>query len=262
MNATEESDYSDAVIGSIEMVYGKNFLSPGGPEEVARIVDGLTIEGELVLDLGCGLGGGSLALAGDLGAAKVISIDVDPDMVARTARAADALGLAGKIEPRNVEPGPIPYPDDTFDLVFSKDVIAHVPDKAAFYAEIFRVLKPGGAFAGSDWHKAAKDHSQAFEDWAGQLRDSGLWFEFTPVEGHRDLMVAAGFQDISIVDRRVAISEGEKSLVRIRDTSRDALIALMGEDGLAGLEFRTEARLCALRAGDLQHCRLRARKPG
>jgi ubiquinone/menaquinone biosynthesis C-methylase UbiE len=35
--------------------------------------------------------------------------------------------------------------------VFSKDALLHVPDKDALFAEIFRVLKPGGVFAASNW---------------------------------------------------------------------------------------------------------------
>ena len=48
-------------------------------------------------------------------------------------------------------PGPLPFADASFDIVFSKDALLHVPDKDALFAEIFRVLKPGGVFAASDW---------------------------------------------------------------------------------------------------------------
>ena len=48
-------------------------------------------------------------------------------------------------------PGPLPFADAAFDVVFSKDALLHVPDKDALFAEIFRVLKPGGVFAASDW---------------------------------------------------------------------------------------------------------------
>ena len=48
-------------------------------------------------------------------------------------------------------PGRCPLRTPAFDVVFSKDALLHVPDKEALFAEIFRVLKPGGVFAASNW---------------------------------------------------------------------------------------------------------------
>jgi ubiquinone/menaquinone biosynthesis C-methylase UbiE len=49
-------------------------------------------------------------------------------------------------------PGPLPLKRGvSFDIVFSKDALLHVPDKDALFAEIFRVLKPGGVFRRVDW---------------------------------------------------------------------------------------------------------------
>ena len=50
-----------------------------------------------------------------------------------------------------VEPGPLPFADQSFDAVFTKDAIVHIPDKPPFYREVLRVLRPGGLFVGSDW---------------------------------------------------------------------------------------------------------------
>jgi hypothetical protein len=49
--------YDDAMIEFFEALSGKGFLSPGGPEELARILDGLDLAGRVVLDIGCGSGG-------------------------------------------------------------------------------------------------------------------------------------------------------------------------------------------------------------
>ena len=146
-----EKQYSDAVRASVETVYGAGFLSPGGAAEVGHILDGLAIAGRDVLDLGCGPGGAAVALAGDLGAGRVLGIDVDAQTLERAAETVAAVGLADRITLKLVEPGPLPLPDGSFDVVFSKDVIAHVTDKDTLYGEILRVLRPGGAFAGSDW---------------------------------------------------------------------------------------------------------------
>ena len=71
-----ERQYSDAVLVSMQSLYGKGFLSPGGAAEVFQIVDGVAVEGRHVLDLGCGIGGATAVLAGELGAARVVGIEV------------------------------------------------------------------------------------------------------------------------------------------------------------------------------------------
>ena len=258
-----QTQYSDAIFDSVQLVYGRGFLSQGGPAEVAEIVSGLPVAGGAALDLGCGLGGGAVALAGDLGAGAVTAIDVEPDAIARAQATVEAAGLSERVMPRLVEPGPLPFPDRIFDLVFSKDVIAHIPDKPALYREIFRVLQPGGWFAASDWHKAREEvESEALEAWAGQLRASGLWFEFTPPGGHARAMTDAGFGSIEIRDRSPwAVRMARDCEARILGPIRDELRRILGAEGTDGLLLRTRSRADAMKAGDLLHCHLRARRP-
>jgi ubiquinone/menaquinone biosynthesis C-methylase UbiE len=94
-----------------------------------------------VLDIGCGSGGITVSLARDHGAGRVIGIDVEAPVCARARERAEKAGLADRVEIRQVEPGPLPLPDASVDLVFSKDSIVHIPDKAALAREAFRVLR-------------------------------------------------------------------------------------------------------------------------
>src|SRR5690606_9272935 len=143
--------YDDATTEFLEALWGDGYLSPGGPEEVARILAGLDLVGRTVLDVGCGSGGITVALVRDHGAGKVVGIDVEAPVCAKARARAANDGLTERIEIREVRPGPFPLPDGSVDLVFSKDSIVHIPGKAALAAEAFRVLRPGGWFAASDW---------------------------------------------------------------------------------------------------------------
>lgn len=258
-----EKQYSDAVRASVETVYGAGFLSPGGAAEVGHILDGLAIEGRDVLDLGCGPGGGAVTLAGNLGAGRVLGIDVEADTLERAAETVAAAGLADRITLKLVEPGPLPLPDGSFDVVFSKDVIAHVTDKDTLYDEILRVLRPGGAFAGSDWMRGGDGPlSKDFNDWLEQLESSGLRFEFVTAAASARGLGAAGFEEVKVRDHSDwTLREGRRNLDSILGPDRETLTDILGEEGFEGLVFRTRARIAALDSGDLLHCHLRARSP-
>ena len=145
-----EEEYSDALVDFLEVLWGEGYLSPGGAEEVARVLDRVDLTDRHVLDIGCGSGGIALSLAADYGAAHVTGIDVEDTVLGKAQYRAAARGLEGRVEFRKVAPGPLPFADGHFDVVFSKDAIVHIPDKAAVFADIHRVLVPGGQLAASD----------------------------------------------------------------------------------------------------------------
>ena len=140
-------DFTDA----LQFMWGEGFLSPGGPEEVAEMVAGIDVSDKRVLDIGSGLGGVDILLATKHGAAQVIGIDVEEQLVESARALISAKGLMERVTFQLVVPGPLPFPDASFDVVFSKDAMVHIADKAALYAEVLRVLKPSGWFTAADW---------------------------------------------------------------------------------------------------------------
>lgn len=194
-----EEHYDDQFAAFLEEIWGEGFMSPGGPEEVARVLDGLDLNGKRVLDIGCGTGAIVLLLARDHGAAEVVGIDVEDTVcgIARQ-RAADA-GLSDRIEIIKVDPGPFPFADESFDIVFSKDSIIHITDKEGLAAEVFRILKPGGHFAASDW--LISHDGTPSPEMARYIELEGLDFAMASPERYARALRAAGFEDVQTINR-------------------------------------------------------------
>jgi SAM-dependent methyltransferase len=99
---------------------------------------------ERVLDLGSGAGTDSLVAAQMVGEqGRVTGIDMTPEMLAKARSAAATMGV-GNVEFVEGEAERLPFADASFDVVVSNGVIDLIPDKDAVFAELYRVLAPGG----------------------------------------------------------------------------------------------------------------------
>jgi SAM-dependent methyltransferase len=99
---------------------------------------------QTVLDLGCGAGTDLLIAAQMVGPeGRAMGVDMTPSMLDRAQASAAAMGLAN-VETHESLIERLPLEDASVDLVISNGVIDLVPDKQAVFAEIDRVLRPGG----------------------------------------------------------------------------------------------------------------------
>jgi len=134
----EDLDYP-AELANVPESAVESFAGVANPWQLGRLD-----AGERVLDLGSGAGTDSLIAAQMVGErGNVTGIDLTPSMLTKARASAAAMGLSNA-EFVEAEAERLPFADESFDVVISNGVIDLIPDKDAVFAELHRVLVPGG----------------------------------------------------------------------------------------------------------------------
>ena len=111
---------------------------------------------EVVLDVGCGLGGSSLQLAREWGCSTV-GISISPVQIVAARSLAQALGLHSQCEFLIEDASQSPFRDAVFDVIWSVECTEDVEEKAAFFRRMLPLLRPGGRFAIAAWTGRTND---------------------------------------------------------------------------------------------------------
>lgn len=258
--SNNDLQYPEEFIDRLEILWGEGFLSPGGADEINLILQGIDVSNKSVLDIGCGTGGAEVVLARDFDAQTITGIDVEPQLTERTDKLIARKGLSGKVKIMLVDPGPLEFANDEFDIVFSKDSMIHIPDKAAIFREILRVLKPGGVFAGSDW--LVGENADSMPEWQSVRKLSHLDFKISTAAETEAAMKFAGFKNVSTLDRNAWYAEISASeYEQLNGPLRKRILEVVDEQIYHHwMKIRRAFRDSAL-AGALRPTHLRGYKP-
>jgi SAM-dependent methyltransferase len=141
--------------------------------------------GLTLLDVGCGPGTITVDLARRLAPGHVVGVDASAEIVKQAA----ALAQDEAVHNATFQPGDVyalDFPDDSFDIVHTHQVLQHVANPIAAIREIRRVLKPGGLFAARDvdyggvaWYPELP----GLATWMTIYRDVHFWNGGTPDAG-------------------------------------------------------------------------------
>lgn len=159
--------------------------------------------GERLLDMGSGVGGPARWIAAHYGC-HVTGIDLTADFCTAAQALNAVTGMTGKVTIVTGSATELPFPDGSFDRVYSQNVIMNIADKARFYSEARRVVKPGGmlAFSNIGMGPAGSPHYPV--QWATSAASS---FLSTPEES-RTQMLAAGLEILSFRDTTEELRAG------------------------------------------------------
>lgn len=137
--AAEFLGYDPADLAALPSECTASFAGIANPHLIAPI-----LPGETVLDIGCGTGTDLLIAARRVGpTGRAIGIDMTEAMRDRALNSAAAAELSN-VEVHRADATMLPLPDANVDVVISNGVLNLVPEKEKAFAEIWRVLRPGG----------------------------------------------------------------------------------------------------------------------
>ena len=233
----EYGNYDSDVYRHVRMeTYGVDFgqtswVTTEESEQIPQMLE-LT-SNSAVLEIGCGSGAYALHLAQTVGC-SVTGLDINALGIRNASQLALDRGMARQVRFEVCDVSrPLPFADETFDAVFSNDVLCHVPGRLSLLAELYRVLRPGvGQMRLGDALIIGGIVSQE----EISTRSSIGYYLFSPPGENERLMLQAGFSNIKTLDTTQHAAGTAARWHQARQKYKDRLIVAEGEQNWAGLQ--------------------------
>ncbi|PON62187.1 Phosphoethanolamine N-methyltransferase [Parasponia andersonii] len=205
-----------------ERVFGSGFVSTGGIETTKEFVAKLDLKlGQRVLDVGCGIGGGDFYMAENFDV-EVVGIDLSVNMISLALER--AIGLKCAVEFEVADCTTKTYPDNSFDVIYSRDTILHIQDKPALFRSFYKWLKPGGKVLISDYCKSAGTPTSEF---AKYIKERG--YDLHDVEAYGQMLRNAGFEEVTAEDRTGQFMQVLQRELDVLEKEKDEFISDFSE---------------------------------
>ncbi|MBT3735379.1 MAG: methyltransferase domain-containing protein [Gammaproteobacteria bacterium] len=191
----DAGQYTRDSILKYELVYGTNFVSPGGVRCATRLIKKLGLPAHArVLDVGCGLGGSAFLMAQEFGL-DVDAIDLSENMLALVRERLAQTELAKQVQLKNQNCLELNV-QNYYDAIYSREVFLHIDDKQQLFSNLYTALKPSGKLLFTDY---CCDEKPWQSDFSAYVKSRG--YHLCTVSDYRKLLEAAGFGIIEAIDR-------------------------------------------------------------
>ncbi len=256
---THEDEYHDNMVTMLELIWGKGYMAPGGPGNVAKLLHGIDTQGKRILDIGCGIGGPAFEMAGTHGA-NVVGVDLEAVLISRAKQAASDLDLSEKCEFRAVTTGPLPFADASFDIVISSGALTQIADKAGILAEAYRVLNPGGYLSCYEWLGSTGEYSEDMRYW---FEVEGLTYELETLDGFHDQFISSGFVEVVAEDATDWYrDEVRREHELIQGDLYPRMVELLDQEDADHFVENWRALVVVIDKGEMRQGYCRGRRPG
>ena len=256
--SAHENEYHDNMVAMLELIWGEGYMAPGGPGNVARLLDRIDTRGKRILDVGCGIGGPALEMA-QMHGAEVVGIDLEAPLVERATAAARERGLGDRCRFEVVRPGPFPFTSHSFDIVLSSGAVTQTNDTAGIIADSLRVLKPGGVFTCYEWMRIDAPYSDDMLRW---LKLEELTYVLETIETFAQLLRDAGFENVEARDASAWYRrECRREYERIRGDLYPRMVELLGQHDADHFVENWQAMTVVCESGEMRQAYFRGRRP-
>jgi len=215
----DSSQYTAPSIRQYELVYGEDFVAPGGRLMAAELIERMALPaGSRVLDAGCGLGGSAFVMARDF-ELLVDGIDLSSNMIFMAEEKLQKHHLESKVTLRQGDCMKL-NAANKYDAVYSRDVFLHIHDKKRLFARLHGSLKARGKLLFTDYCCGATPWQSEFTRY---VEDRGYCLH--TLEAYADLIGEAGFSDITYEDlttRFIEILRQEMQKIETLNIDRSA----------------------------------------
>jgi phosphoethanolamine N-methyltransferase len=256
--STHENEYHDNMVAMLELIWGEGYMAPGGPGNVARLLDGTSPQGKRVLDVGCGIGGPAFEMARTHGA-SVVGIDLESPLVERARAAAVRHGLQDRCEFVTVAPGRLPFDDESFDIALSSGALTQTSHSEDLVKDCARVLKPGGILTVYEWMRAGREYSEDMLYW---IKMEELTFDMRTLDQFQSMFEAAGLVDVETSDASGWYrTESRREYELIRGDLYPRMVELLGQESADHFVEDWRSMVVVCESGEMRQGYCRGRKP-
>jgi ubiquinone/menaquinone biosynthesis C-methylase UbiE len=255
-------EYPESLVNMLELIWGTGYMAPGGPRNVANLLDGIDTKGKRILDIGCGIGGPVFEMAKTHGA-TVVGIDLEAPLIKRAQRDAIQHGLRNQCTFQLVEVGPLPFEDESFDVVVSSGAFTQIADKSGILGESLRVLRRGGHLSCYDWLRGDDDGGGEYsEDMHYWFKLEGITFALETLQSYEQHLRNVGFVDVSTRDATAWYrKEARREYELMKGDLCPRMVELLGQ---AEADYRIEnwrSMVVVIDKGEMQQGYFSGRRP-